>query len=470
MKYSALLTLALSSFALAPGCHAGVPGNNLASKIDHYMNAAMKVDHFMGAILVARDGHIIIAKGYGLANAKSRTMNTPHTEFRIGSVTKQFTSMAIMVLQADGKLNVHDPVCKYVSKCPKDWHPITIYNLLTHTSGIPDFTKFSNYSKVRSKSMTPAQLVALFKNKPLDFKPGAKFKYSNSGYVLLGYIIEKTSGESYKRFLQQHIFGPLGMKNSGYGSSHPAGKNHARGYKGYDPTKDKYLPASYINMSVPFSAGALYSSVRDLYTWDRALAADKLLPKKLHEQMFAPQVLVGGAASKIIGGSSKVFYGYGWFISTEFGHKMYSHEGGIAGFTSLNSWFPDQHAYVIVLDNVTSPHIFHIAKSLGAILFGKQYTIPKTQTAIHLPATALEKFVGTYQLSPKFSITITRKGDQLKAQATGQPAFLIFPETKTEFFLKAVDAQISFQTNDKGEVTGLVLHQNGLDAPGKKIK
>lgn len=467
MRRARVLPFLLAATALPLACQAAPPGNARA-KIDQYMQAAVKTEHFMGSVLVARGGHVIIAKGYGKANIKKNIPNTPETEFRIGSVTKQFTAMAILMLQDEGKLKVTDTVCKYVPACPKDWQPIRISNLLDHTSGIPDFTNFSGYMKVRSQSMTPTQLVALFKDKPLEFKPGTKFKYSNSGYVLLGYIIDRVSDEGYKQFLQQHIFDPLGMAHSGYGKSHPTSNSHAKGYR---YRAGQYKPASFVNMTVPFSAGALYSTVRDLYTWDRALDANtgKLIPKTLHKKMFTPHVRVGGKLARIEGTTNPVHYGFGWFIKNEFGYLEYSHEGGIAGFTSLNSWFPKQHVYVIVLDNMTSADIFPIGKSLAAITFGKPYTIPQPFKAISLPAKALQKFVGMYQLAPKHYVTITRDGDQLEARLTGQPAADIYPETATHFFYKAVRAQIFFQTNDRSEVTGLVLHQNGMKHPAKKL-
>ncbi|MGI0133356.1 MAG: serine hydrolase [Candidatus Micrarchaeaceae archaeon] len=465
MKRVFLLALVFSFIALPLSGRAAVQTKDMRSKIDQYMNAAAKVEHFMGSVLVARGAQVVNAKGYGMADLKAHVPNTADTEFRIGSVTKQFTAMAILMLQSDGKLNVQDNICKYVPDCPKDWQPITIYNLLTHTSGIPNFTGFPNYMTVQAQPHTPTQLLALFKDKPLDFKPGAKFSYSNSGYVVLGYIIERASGETYKQFLQQHIFGSLGMKNSGYDSSHPTAKNHA---KGYEYSHGEYKPAQYVDMSVPFSAGALYSTVQDLYTWDRALAAGKLIPNSLQKQMFTPQVLVGGELSKAVGDQS--YYGFGWFISNEFGHKEYSHEGGIQGFTSFNSWFPDQHVYVIVLDNMTSPDVFTVSRSLAAIVFGGKYTIPEVPKAIHLPAKELQKFVGRYQVKPGFLMFVTLADDQLKAQLTGQSAFPIYPESKTRFFFKIVRAEINFATNAKGEVTGFVLHQSGQSIPGKKLK
>ncbi|MGH8233290.1 MAG: serine hydrolase [Rhodanobacteraceae bacterium] len=456
-----LSPIALAALLAVPlSTQAGDHPNDVRAKIEQYMNAAVKAEHFMGSILVARGDDVIIAKGYGMADLESRVPNAPDTEFRIGSVTKQFTAMAILMLQQAGKLNVHDPVCKYVPKCPRDWQPITIYELLTHTSGIPNYTEFKNFTEVMSQSMTPTQMVALFKNKPLDFQPGAKFSYSNSGYVLLGYILERVSGESYKQFLQQHIFGPVGMKDSGYDKSRPTAANHAKGYS----YAGKYEPAPFVDMSTPFSAGALYSTVRDLYTWDRALAAGKLIPASLQQQMFAPQVSVATG-----GGAGSVHYGFGWFIGKEFGHTEYSHEGGIQGFTSFNSWFPKQHVYIIVLDNMQSPQVATIANSLAAIVFGGKYEIPETFKAILLPAKDLEKFVGTYQVAPKIFLAITQTGDQLKVQMTGQPAFPIYPESKTRFFLKAVRSQIFFQTNAQGKVTWLVIRQNGQTHPGKRV-
>ena len=436
-----------------------IRAQDLQSKIERYMQASMKIDHFMGSILVAQRGRVLVSKGYGMAKIKLDIPNGPDTEFRIGSITKQFTAMAILELQARGKLSIQDPVCKYVPHCPKDWAPVKIYNLLTHTSGIPNFTSFPNYLKIEAQPITPAELLADFENKPLDFQPGAKFSYSNSGYEVLGYIIQRVSGETYQNFLEQNIFGPLRLKNTGYDSSHPTSRNHALGYM-YSQTG--YVPARFVNMDVPFSAGALYSTVLDLYKWDRALAADKLIPKELLNQMFAPHVAMGGPGN--------AHYGFGWVISTEFGHKEISHSGGIEGFTSLNSWFSDDDAYIIVLDNVTSPEVGAVGRALAAILFGHKYELPKAHKAVALSSDALQKFVGQYQLAPKFILTVRRTGDQLFTQATGQPSVPIFPESQTKFFLKAVDAQITFVEGPTGQVTGLVLHQTGRDLPGKKIE
>jgi CubicO group peptidase (beta-lactamase class C family) len=439
---------------------AGACAQDRRAQFDRYMQASLKVDHFMGSVLIAQHGQILFDKSYGMANLELGVPNTPETRFRIGSNTKQFTAMAILELQERGTLNVQDSVCKYVPNCPRDWQPIKIVNLLTHTSGIPNYTAFPDFMKTMTLPTTVPDLLRRFENKPLDFKPGEKFSYSNSGYEVLGYIIQKTSGASYQQFLQKNIFEPLGMKDSGYGSNSRIIVNRAEGYVW---AGDGFRNAPYIDMSVPFAAGGLYSTVLDLYKWDRSLATQKLVSKKSLDAMFTPYV----AESET---HDNGHYGFGWFISAEFGRKVIWHEGGINGFTSYNGFFPKDDACVIVLDNVTSPHIIQESRSLAAILFGQKYNMPRQRLAIALPEVILERYVGQYQLAPKFIITVTRSGDQLNAQATGQPSAPIFPESSTAFFYKVVDAQLTFQTDREGHVTGLVLHQNGRHMPAKKIK
>ena len=218
----ALFCLVVTAQAYAQGATAtSTPtAQQINSKADEYMNASVKVNHFTGTILVARDGQPIISKGYGMADYELNVPNSPQTVFRLGSVTKQFTAMAIMMLQERGKLSVSDPICKYLEKCPAAWQPVTIRNLLTHTSGIPNYTDSPDFfEKVATAGYTSASLVDLFRDKPLDFAPSEKYKYSNSGYHLLGLIIEKTSAISYAQFLHENIFKPLGMKSTGYDDS-----------------------------------------------------------------------------------------------------------------------------------------------------------------------------------------------------------------------------------------------------------
>ena len=230
-----------------------------ASTIDKILTVHTERETFTGAVLVARNGEILLSQGYGWADRENQITNTPQTKYRLGSITKQFTAMAILILQSREQLNVQERICRYLPECPDSWQEITIHHLLTHTSGIPDLTEFSDYKTFKATPTTPEQTIARFKDKPLDFQPGEKCSYSNSGYVLLGIIIEQVSGRSYEMFLQQNIFDPLQMKNTGYDHNDDS---LATGYTGVDSNWEK--PA-YIDMTLPYAAGGLYSTVEDLY-------------------------------------------------------------------------------------------------------------------------------------------------------------------------------------------------------------
>jgi len=218
---------------------------------------------------VARDGSPIVSKSYGMTNYELNVLNTPQSVFRIASITKQFTATSIMILEERGKLNVNDPICKYLDNCPPAWQPITIRNLLTHTSGIRNYISLPVYlEKAADPRFSFAGFVDVFRNEPLQFAPGERFTYSNSGYFLLGLIIERASRKTYAEFVRDNIFKPLGMKNSGYDDSRTLVPNRAGGYIW---TGRSFANAPYINMSVPFAAGALYSTTADLLLWDQAL-------------------------------------------------------------------------------------------------------------------------------------------------------------------------------------------------------
>jgi CubicO group peptidase (beta-lactamase class C family) len=336
---------ATPSLALAPV--------ELSSKIGQVMDALAEQDSFTGAVLVARNGEILLSQGYGWADWEKQLRNTPQTKFRIGSVTKQFTATVVLLLQAEGRLDVQDHMCVYLPECPAAWQEITIHHLLTHTSGIPNFTGFLDYRKLQATPSAPGQTIARFKDKPLDFKPGEKWSYSNSGYILLGYIIEQASGQSYETYVQGHIFEPLEMRSSGY--DHNDG-SLAIGYTG---AKSSWKEAGYIDMSIPFAAGALYSTVEDLYRWDQALYSDRLAPQETLGLMFTPFVKVNNDAS----------YGYGWFIGKMGNHQVISHGGGIDGFLSEIRRYVDDRVTLIVLTNRDTTNIRDVADQIEQVIF-----------------------------------------------------------------------------------------------------
>ncbi len=329
------------------------------STVDEYMNGQMKANGFSGSVLIAQDGKVLIAKGYGMADVELNVPNTPDTKFRLASITQQFTAMAILELEEDGRLSTEDPVCKYILKCPNDWQGIKIVDLLTHTSGIPNFTDFPDYEKTSMLPTTVPELLARFENKPLEFKPGEKLKYSGSGYEVLGALIENVSREPYAKYLAEHIFEPLGMGDTGYDSATRIIPRRASGYR-RDGDTGILVNATYLDMSIPYSAGALYSTVNDLYRWDRALYSEKLVSKKSLNRMFTPY---------------RDGYGFGWKIVKELERKAVIYGGGINGFSASIRRYPDDDGCVIVLSNLQSVDAEKVSHDLGAILFGTHYEL-----------------------------------------------------------------------------------------------
>lgn len=437
--FFSLLASALCS-AAAP------PDSRLQQIIESYVNN----HQFMGSVLVAKGGNTILNQGYGSADLEWNIPNSPDSKFRLGSITKQFTAACVLLLQERGKWNVHDPVKKYLSDSPPAWDKITIFNLLTHTSGIPNFTSFPDYRNTEAQSTTPEQLVARFRNKPLDFEPGAKWSYSNSGYVLLGYLIERVSGETYQKFLQDNIFTPLDMKDSGYDSNSAIIMHRA---SGYTPSPHGIENAGFINMTIPFSAGGIYSTTGDLLKWERGLFGGKLLKPESLKEMTTP---------------FKNDYAFGLVVTTSFGRKKIAHDGGIEGFNTQLQYWPDEQLAIAVLGNLNGSAPGAIGAEIAAALHGENVILPSERKEIKLSPEQLSAYVGTYQLAPGVELKVTLEGDQLQTQLTGQPKVAIYPETPTLFFLKVVDAQLEFKKDASGKVTQVTLHQNGRDMVAPK--
>ena len=451
------LTLCLFFTLFVSGQNAAKPlptNDQITAKADEYMKAVLQVDGFSGTILIARDGKPILSRGYGMANIELNVPNTPETIFRLGSVTKQFTSMSIMMLQQSGKLSVGDPICKFFTDCPEVWNPITIRNLLTHTSGITNYTGFADFAKTTIMPITTPAMVDRLKKEPLEFTPGEKMAYSNSGYFLLGAIVEKASGKTYADFLQENIFTPLGMKQTGYDDPLRIIMNRAAGYQ---KQAGKIINASYMDMSVPYAAGSLYSTTGDLLIWDQALYTEKLVSKKSLAEIFTPWKGEAG-------------YAYGWGIAKKFGRREISHGGGIYGFATQIARYPDDRVTVVVLSNIQAAPAGQIAGNLAAIVFGAAYETPKERKIISLDLKILEKYVGEYKIGTNIVIAITLENGILTGQLGGQGKFSLLPESKTEFFSKDVNAQIVFVKDPKGQVTGFTLKQGGSNNPATKIK
>lgn len=423
-----------------------------ADKINDYMQIMINRFNFRGTILISKEHNVVFSKGYGMANEETGTPNNLDTKFRIGSITKQFTAMAILILQEQGKLNLQTPISTYIDECPIAWHDITIHNLLTHTSGITDFTREADYKTAMRLPFTVTEIIDRFKNKPLIFKPGYIFDYSNSNYVILGYIIEKVSGMSYESFLQKYIFSPLKMENTGYDHSE---KILAHRASGYTSKKDIVINAPFIDMSIPFSTGGLYSTVGDLLVWNNALYTDKLISKKALELMFTPV---------------KMGYGYGWTIDTFNNHKCIRHGGWIFGFNNSIMRFPDEKIAVIVLSNIDTISANTIAHDLAAIIFGEKYIDKKIAEDIKLGTQTEQAYIGQYEFSPDLVVTIYKQDGKLLGKIMGYPEIELKALSKEEFYVKEVDARILFVKDSQDNVTYMNIQMDGWEKQAKKIK
>lgn len=551
--------LLLLLLALQPAAYAQTNDADVAKALDELMAKAYPADEPGAAVIVVREGQTLLRKGYGMADLELGVRVEPDMVFRLGSITKQFTAVAILLLAEQGKLAVTDDITKFLPDYPTGGKSITVEHLLTHTSGIKSYTSMQPWRSMWRKDFTVQELIDLFKNEPADFAPGERWSYNNSGYILLGAIIEKVSGQSYEEFVRRNIFEPLGMKHSYYGS---ATRVIPRRVPGYSRREGGFENAQYLSMTQPYAAGSLLSTVDDLALWDAALYDGRPVRQASLARAFTPYVLKGGGPTD---------YGYGWARTSFEGHDVIEHGGGIHGFSTYALRIPDRRVFVAVLTNrdsgpqspemlalklaaiavgkpirtpvavalrpeelaplagvyevregdafsfrvdggkligqrnrtpprelfpLSATEFFVDKDSLDRIIFTKdaagkvtsvKFTrrrgtplvanrtdkpLPKedARVAITLAPEALERFVGEYQFDPNFSITVTRRGGQLMQQATGQPEAEIYPESEKKFFLKVVDAQLEFQTDASGAVTGLVLHQNGRQTPAKKIR
>jgi CubicO group peptidase (beta-lactamase class C family) len=424
-----------------------------SSKLDTLINAYAKLYRFNGSVLVAKNGAVLLNKGYGYRNATDKVLNNEQTIFQLGSITKQFTSAVILKLLEEKKLSVSDKLSKYFPNYPKG-DSITIQQLLTHTSGIYSYTSDQNFmTNEITKPANREKMMALFKDKPLDFSPGTSWNYSNSGYSLLGYIIEEVTKKPYEQAVRRYIFTPLQMTHSGFDFTHLKNSNKAIGY--FKLNDKEAVAAPIVDSSVSFSAGAIYSTTGDLYLWHKALENNTILSKAQQEKAYTPV---------------KNNYGYGWGIDSMEGKRRVGHGGGIHGFTTNIARIPEDDVCIILLSNASDVTLGDITKSIFAILYNKGYELPKERKIIKVPEEILKQYEGEYTIKPGLNVIMSIKDGELTAAPTGQPVEIIYAEKENFFFVKSQDIQIEFTRNDKKEVDGFILYQGGQKIPCKKIK
>jgi len=425
----------------------------LATKLNELVTAYAQLHKFNGAALVAQNGKILLDKGYGFRNANDKIPNDPTSIFQLGSITKQFTSAIILKLQDEKKLSVQDKLSKYFPKYPKG-DSITIEQLLSHTSGIYNYTNDGNFmANEITKAASREKIMALFENKPLDFSPGTGWSYSNSGYSLLGYIIEIVTKKSYEEAVRHYIFKPLQMTHSGFDFTHLKAPEKTTGYFKLDDKTSTVAPI--VDSTVSFSAGAIYSTTGDLYKWHKALENYSILTKAQQEKAYTPV---------------KNGYGYGWGIDSIDGKRDVGHGGGIPGYITNITRVPADDACIIILSNASDESVGKLSKDILNLLYNKPYDLPKEKTAITLPGEKLKEYIGEYEIRPELHVVMTVKDGLLVAAPTGQSPKELYAEKEDFFFEKTEDVQVEFTRNDKKEVDGFVLHQGGQTVKCKKIK
>ena len=414
-----------------------------AGAIDAMLNKAFRPDQPGAAAIVVRKNQVLLRKGYGMADLELKIPIEPDMVFRLGSVTKQFTATAILMLEERGKLSVADPITKFLPDYPTQGHEITIEHLLTHTSGIRSYTSMPEWQPLWRKDFKLDELIDFFKNQPMDFAPGERWLYDNSGYILLGAIVERASGQSYEQFLRTNIFDPLGMKHSYYDHTEQI---IPRRVKGYQRTAQGFENAPYLSMSQPYAAGSLASSVDDLAVWNAAVWGNKLLKKETMARAHRVYRLKDGRPTG---------YGYGWMMASYEGHRTVEHGGGIHGFATYVLSMPDDDVFVAILTNGSagpdaSPGM--LAIKMAAIAVGKPVTDPKP---VALKPEQLQRYVGVYALEDKSEVTVTVDTNQLYLRrGTGQQSPLQ-PVSETEFFVPNTLTRVVFQADAAGRITGL---------------
>jgi len=456
--YSWLRIVAIScaGLALAAGCRA----QDVAAQADQYLKTWADQGRFSGTVLIAKGDKVLLRKGYGMANYELDVPNTPDTVFRIGSTTKMFTAFSVLQLEEKGKLSVNDPVAKYVPELPAAWSAITIHQLLCHKSGIPDFISAKAYDNFADPQHIE-NAIKEYADKPLVNEPGAAFRYSNSGYILLGRIIEKVSGKSYEDYITENILKPAGMTHTSMDHTRDLVPHRASGYR-WDGEEVVNAPNSAPDY--PWAGGGLRSTVDDLYRLDRAMKAG-LFSKAITDKAWTGY----GHWTAPPPFPYEADYGYGQMVATNFGHKSVGHGGWVNGFVSDFSRYPDDDMVVIVLWNFETANTLVVPHDLAAILFGGAYEKPVARPIAHPAGATLARYVGEYLVGP-MKVEITLRNGRLYAFTVGQPTpYGLIAVSDTEFYCNDSPAELKFVADEKGNANQIAVKIGALAVTATRV-
>lgn len=460
-----LWAIGMTQFALAQ--------DSTAQKLDELMQAYTNLDRFSGTVLVARQGKVLLEKGYGIKNYKDSSLNDAHTVFEIASITKTFTSAMILKLVELKKLSLTDKVNKFYPGYPHG-DSITVEHLLTHTSGIWDYTRDNDFRLAPiHRSIPIMETIHFFKDKPLDFSPGTGWSYSNSGYYLLGYIIQQVTGMPYENAIRQYIFKPLGMDHSGFDFTHLASLDKAVGHYA-DTTEKPTKPAPIADSTGPYAAGAIYSTVEDLYKWHRGLQSYTIVGRSLLQKAYTPFPLSPppSRSPERERLQRRNNYGYGWIIDSLNGKLMVSHSGGIFGFRTDFARVPGDDVCVVLLSNMETDSRDQITRRLLAIVYGKPYTVPERLKAVPVREEILKRYQGTYRIEANgVLVEVVLENGRMMARPHNGPVSELLALDDTHFFLSNDhEFKISFEADERGHIVRMMVNPDGTPKPATKIK
>lgn len=409
------------------------------AKMDALLTELFPANEAGGTALVSQNGKVIYRKAFGKANLELDVdMKSEHI-FRIGSITKQFTACAILRLAEQGKLSLDDEITKFIPDYPTHDHKITVEHLLTHTSGIKSYTSMEKFfSEMGRKDMKPMEIIDFFKNEEMDFAPDEKWSYNNSGYILLGYIIEHVSGKTYEDYVESEFFAPLDMKSSYYDNNSEVVAGRVAGYT---PSENGVKNADYLSMTLPYAAGSLMSNVDDLQKWYEAVFAGKVIN---------PESMAKAHAGYKLNDGEDTGYGYGWGIGNIQGSRMITHGGGINGFLTASLYLPSEKIFVAIFSNCNCHAPGVAANKIAAIALGKPYE----WTAITLDPEKLQEYVAVYEKGEEQRIISSEEG-KIYSMRSGGARQEIFPYTNDKFFFENSVTTLEFIRDASGTIRGV---------------
>lgn len=397
------------------------------------------------AVLVVKQGKTLFRGGIGFANIDQQEKITPEHLFRIGSITKTFTAVAILQLAEEGKLDINDPIQKYLPEYPTQGAKISVEHLLTHTAGIKTYAGMAEVAHLQHTAATPKQIIKVFKDAPMEFTPGERYQYNNYGYILLGAIIEEVSGLDYGTYLEEKIFKPIGMKHTSFGKDKELILDQANGYA---MEGGQYAEAPYLNMAIPYAAGGLVSTVDDLYRWMQALQGYRVVSKTSLQKAFSAYQLKDGSSTP---------YGFGWQLDQLYGKQIVGHDGIIQGFLANAIYVPEEDLFVAVLSNCTCKNPVGLSHKLAAFAMGEY---PLVQKGPQDP-NKLNQYVGLYQFDAKLKQEIFNEEGQLYSLSTGDRRRPLYMGKDDQFFFEEGLISIEFIRNEEGDIVGLERADKG---------